>query len=250
MHHSLFLNCTFSFSFLVCRLRATTSRVQTVRPVQVSKVKKRKHARERRRGEKTVIFSCSRHNFVRLFSRRKKLTISARPPFLSSHRYFDPSTDSCKEFPNCHPDPLIEELAWDCGPCSAFFPDGGNGHCNRAAGCSLGGGGGAAATVLAASGRQQKAAAAIVASVEQKQIHEVAERNAVVYNLNGKGSVSVGMPAAGGARGGAGGFSSSAAAASVPSSSSRSPSSSSRSPSPPAVGTSASAPAAAAAARS
>ena len=155
-------------------------------------------------------------------------------------RYFDPSTDSCREFPDCHQSPAISELAWDCGPCSAFFLDGGNGHCERAPGCSLSGGGsgsgGAAATVLA-SGRLQRgaaagsaaAAAAREASSEHRQIADVVARNAVVYNLSGKGSVSVGMPptaAGGGARRGGAAAAAGASSSSVASAAASAPSSS------------------------
>ena len=108
-------------------------------------------------------------------------------------------SDACADFPGCVVNlEASADLAWDCGPCSAFVLDGGNGHCERAPGCSLsgGGGGGAAATVLASSGHgrqrgggassQQKKAEARAASSEQKQISDVADRNAVVFNLHGE----------------------------------------------------------------
>lgn len=205
---------------------------------------KKKAHEESRKDEETVFSHRSRQCFLSF----------------SLLRFFDPSTESCREFQNCHGNPAAEELAWDCGPCSVFLLDGGNGHCDRVPGCSLSGGGSggaAAATVLASSGRggqQQRAsaAAAAQASSEQRQIAEIANRNAVVYNLQGKGSVSVGMPPTGARRAaaaaGASSSSSAAAAASAPSSS-RGPSSSSspRSPSPPAVDPAASASDAAAA---
>ena len=218
-------------SFISYRLCATDTRVQAVRPLQVSALVKR----NREKKKNSLFF------FLVVRTQRLSPSLSSStpplPPQKKNQRYFDPSTELCLDFPGCHGEPASEELAWDCGPCSAFPLDGGNGHCERAPGCSLSGswsGGSAAAATVLASGRrggggsssssssqQQKKNAAAASSSEQKQINDVAAANAVVFNLHGAGSVSVGMPPTGGRR----------AAASAPASS-RSPSSSSSTRSP------------------
>lgn len=140
--------------------------------------------------------------------RRSTKTSLSFVRLLKKNRYCDPSTDSCRDSPGCHGDPASEDLAWDCGPCTAFLLDGGNGHCERVSGCSLGGSASAAAVLTSAGGRrgggsQQQQQQRTASASEQKQITEAAERNTVVFNLDGPGSVGVGMPPTGAMRAGA-----------------------------------------------
>ena len=48
--------------------------------------------------------------------------------------YFDPSSNSCRDSPNCNGRPGLEGH-WDCGPCASFTMDSELGHCETIVGC-------------------------------------------------------------------------------------------------------------------